>query len=396
MSVPGLSIQRHAYRLATFSHAAGVIAISVGCLVFFGWTFDIALLKSVMPDLVTMKANTAVCFVLAGSLLLMWHGTRTTRPAALNPVIARYVALALACAVIAVAAITLSEDLFDWNAAIDQLLFRDLAGVIGTGQPGRMSSATALSFVLVGVSLVFLLFESLYAAGSVQSLAAIAIVIAFASLLGYVLHVPGLYRVRAFSSMALHTTMTFLILEMGLLATRPMRGWVKELVADTPGAQMGRRLLVSMVILLPTLGWLRLKGQEADWYGTEFGIGVLITASLILIAVLILLNTRWANPAETKIVRLNRVYAVLSRINALIVRVHDRKELFEASCQIAVDAGGFPFVWVGIVDQDAMEVRPVAWAGDERGFLDKAGERFSIRDNVGQRGPIAEAVLGSR
>lgn len=45
--------------------------------------------------------------------------------------------------------------------------------------------------------------------------------------------------------------------------------------------------------------------------------------------------------AEDRIRRLNRVYAVLSGINALIVRVHDRDELFREACRIAVAEGEF-------------------------------------------------------
>ena len=40
--------------------------------------------------------------------------------------------------------------------------------------------------------------------------------------------------------------------------------------------------------------------------------------------------------AENRIQRLNRVYAVLSGINTLIVRVRERDELFNESCRIAV------------------------------------------------------------
>ena len=67
--------------------------------------------------------------------------------------------------------------------------------------------------------------------------------------------------------------------------------------------------------------------------------------------------------AEQRIQRLNRVYAVLSGINALIVRVRDRDELFREACRIAVDAGQFPLAWIGVVDQDMKLVKPVAWHG---------------------------------
>lgn len=49
-----------------------ICALAVGALgvtVLIGWAFDIATLKSVVPGWVTMKANTALGFLLAGGSL---------------------------------------------------------------------------------------------------------------------------------------------------------------------------------------------------------------------------------------------------------------------------------------------------------------------------------------
>lgn len=67
--------------------------------------------------------------------------------------------------------------------------------------------------------------------------------------------------------------------------------------------------------------------------------------------------------AQDKIVHLNRVYAVLSGINTLIVRVRDPDELFRHACQIAVDQGGFRMAWIGLVDQHTAKIVPVTSAG---------------------------------
>jgi PAS domain S-box-containing protein len=64
--------------------------------------------------------------------------------------------------------------------------------------------------------------------------------------------------------------------------------------------------------------------------------------------------------AEARISRLNRVHAVLSGINGLIVRVRDREELYREACEIAVYAGKFKLAWIGIVDRKAAAVKPVA------------------------------------
>jgi diguanylate cyclase (GGDEF)-like protein/PAS domain S-box-containing protein len=73
--------------------------------------------------------------------------------------------------------------------------------------------------------------------------------------------------------------------------------------------------------------------------------------------------------AEARITHLNRVYAVLSGINTLIVRVRDRDELFREACRIAVEAGGFRMSLIGIVDRSAMKIIPVASAGKDEALL---------------------------
>ncbi len=67
--------------------------------------------------------------------------------------------------------------------------------------------------------------------------------------------------------------------------------------------------------------------------------------------------------AENRIRRLNRVYAVLSNINAVLVRIKDRQTLIEEACRIAVEHGGFGVVWIGQVNHAAGRVDSVAWAG---------------------------------
>ncbi|MDO8369973.1 MAG: PAS domain S-box protein, partial [Candidatus Nitrotoga sp.] len=73
--------------------------------------------------------------------------------------------------------------------------------------------------------------------------------------------------------------------------------------------------------------------------------------------------------AQASIVYLNRVYAMLSGINTLIVRVRERDELFREACRIAVEIGGFRMAMIAIVDQSAMNVVPVASVGKDEKLL---------------------------
>jgi GAF domain-containing protein len=72
--------------------------------------------------------------------------------------------------------------------------------------------------------------------------------------------------------------------------------------------------------------------------------------------------------ADLRIAYLNRVYALLSGINTLIVRVRDRQELFREACRIAVDEGALAMAWIGMLDPDCERIVPVDCAGMPEDF----------------------------
>ena len=97
---------------------------------------------------------------------------------------------------------------------------------------------------------------------------------------------------------------------------------------------------------------------------------------------------------QDKIARLTRIYAVLSGVNALIVRVRDKDELFREACKIAVEAGKFRFAWIGVVDSNALQLTPVAWGGVEQGFLAAVRTRLSLGESDPKgRSLVVQAVL---
>jgi PAS domain S-box-containing protein len=101
--------------------------------------------------------------------------------------------------------------------------------------------------------------------------------------------------------------------------------------------------------------------------------------------------------AETRIIHLNRVYAVLSGINTLIVRVRSRDELFTEACRIATEQGGFPVIWIGMVDRAAMKIVPMASVGVSEENLEFVRGKLSLRRHVdGSGGTRGTSGLGQR
>ena len=82
-------------------------------------------------------------------------------------------------------------------------------------------------------------------------------------------------------------------------------------------------------------------------------------------------NTHDLESQVERVRRLNRIYRVLSATNGAILRIRNRHALFEEACRIAVEHGGHPVAWIGVVAQGSNQVTIGAHAGMDRELLDK-------------------------
>jgi PAS domain S-box-containing protein len=198
---------------------AGALAIALGVAVLTGWIVDSALLKSVLPGKVTMKANTALGFLLGGAGLVVAARRGKPRPKEIGVAVFSFALAALGL-------LTLSEYLFDWNLRIDQWLFHEEPGVADTFAAGRMSPTAALCFVLTGISLLLTTVPA-FRRFSRPLIEALALAVTAMGLIGLAGQITeGMFHVRywSYTGMALHTTAGFIVLGVGLLALERSRG----------------------------------------------------------------------------------------------------------------------------------------------------------------------------
>ena len=94
--------------------------------------------------------------------------------------------------------------------------------------------------------------------------------------------------------------------------------------------------------------------------------------------------------AALQIQYLNRIYALLSGINTLIVRARDRNDLFREACRLAIEVGQFRMAWIGMIDRKAQRVQPVAWSGDVRDVLETVP--LSLVDGTADFGLVGQSL----
>ncbi len=99
--------------------------------------------------------------------------------------------------------------------------------------------------------------------------------------------------------------------------------------------------------------------------------------------------------AEAKLIRINRLLAVLSHVNLAIAEANDRAQFFEDICRIMVERGNFRMAWIGLVNWDSDYIDVASHFGYEEGYLNLI--RITIDSSVpGGRGPTGTAVRENR
>jgi len=219
-------------RLAeSLAGAAAVIALT-------GWILKIPVLTSIRPGFMSMKANTAIGFLLLAGALRCEESHRGLRWQQL---------LGLGAALMGL--LTLLEYAFGLRLGMDEALFRDPAPSL---HPGRMALMTAINFVLLGTAL--LLPRIRYGDYLKESLALLVALSSIFAIVGYVYGVPAFYGAVSSSSTAtaLSTGVSFLLLAIGLLFVERETGLVR--VFHGPSiASMVARFMVPVAVLVPVV-----------------------------------------------------------------------------------------------------------------------------------------------
>lgn len=206
---------------------AGIVVVTLGLTVMFGWHVDSALLIQILPRWVPMQYNTALGFLLIGVALIALNLQR------LRPVAAAGGGAA------ALGLLTLLQYLLGASFGIDELLMRHHI-TVETSDPGRMAPNTALCFFLAGSCCVLLASRASRPVLEIggQLLGLVILTLSATASLGYLLEIEDAYGWGALTRMAPHTALGFLVIAVALIAHSASegRGRIATVPLWLPGA----------------------------------------------------------------------------------------------------------------------------------------------------------------
>jgi PAS domain S-box-containing protein len=313
--------------------AAGAAAIVLGGLVLLGWTFDVAMLRSIIPGRTAMNpGGTALAFLLSGVSLLAQAREGMTPPR-------RALGSACAAAVLVIGLARLAGYLVGWDGGPDRWLFREglQREAVSLGQINRMAPNTAAAFVLVAVALALLEVETRRGIRPAQFLALGVGLIALLALIGYAYRAVLLIGVRWFIPMALNTAIGFAILSAGILFARPAWGLMAVVTSRGAGGAMAQRLLPAVVLVPAAVGWMVWRAQQGGLVSEVMGLSLFVVANIVIFTALVWWNAALLERMDGGRRRAERrlgIQYTASRVLAESPRLDDAvPKILEAICE---------------------------------------------------------------
>ncbi len=264
---------------ASLSEICAILTFVIGCSVLLGWFFHISILKSGLPGIVTMKFNTALCFVLLGISLWLLQEKRSGKTTLFT---------ARVCLVIisTILVVTTFEYMYGKNINIDELFFPEDPNPVFTVHPGRMALNALISFIFI-TSALFLLSgrrkdnRSCYLA---QIFCSLSFVMSLFAIIDYIYGVKFLYfGLRGFTPMAMHTAIAMLFVSLGVFFVCLRVGLPRIFSSDTMGGLIARSLVPVAIVVPPTFGFLKIWAEKKGIIFNELGVALVAIFNMVVL-----------------------------------------------------------------------------------------------------------------
>jgi signal transduction histidine kinase len=287
-TIPVSPSGRHSPMIGFFERVpiiAGSAVAILGAIALAGWALNLPFVTTATTGGYPILPLMALCFVLAGGALTMaGRPHRTANTDAIQQTLAALVAT--------IAGVTLYEYLRGSESGFDLLLFGDRLRRVSNYPPGRIAINSAGSLLLFALALLSIPHDQRKHDLRAQMFATPGLLIALLAILGYLFGVKGMNSLSQWSGMALWTAIGQLILGVGILVAVRERGVSVLLLDEGAAGVLTRRLLPAALFAPIVLGVIRIVGESAGFYESEFDASLFAVASILTFVGLVLWSAR--------------------------------------------------------------------------------------------------------
>jgi PAS domain S-box-containing protein len=275
-----------------FNKFSRILSLSVGIIgviVLIGWIFDIAIFKSFIANTVSMKANSAICFMLIGFSLFFYQWRKIENS------LSKIIIYTSSSIVFFISFITILEYILGYNFGIDEFFFREDVGAIFTFSPGRMALNTAFLFVLTSIVNIFIIFKNIIIQWCIQLFVIIIFLLSLISFITYIFSANQyIYNIGLSTTMSIHTVLVFILFSVSIILYSNV-GISYILKSKYYGSWFFRKIILIIITIPLLLGWLKLQSVEHGIISDELSVSLVAFFNIFFSTLYILILSKYSN-----------------------------------------------------------------------------------------------------
>jgi PAS domain S-box-containing protein len=328
------SVLRRQLRAASKYIVAVVILLAFPVLI--GWEFDITFLRQPFANLGAMNPLSAACFLLSGILFTLVQVPEKNKWQNLTIHL-------LAIIIFTLGLVRLAGVLGFIDFQIDLVLFGGkIKTALDVNVSNRMSSNSAINFMLFAVGMSFTNTRSQIGKSISNHLVLITFLIALFAVVGYIYDIGDYYRLP-YIPMPFHSAVGFIFLSSAVLLVQTETGFMAVISSSDSGGTLAR-ILIPVTILFPILfGYIWLVFQWKFSVSEELGIAVLIISIIFLLFIFIWITSLTINKkdllrkaAEQELLLINA--ALEQKVVERSAEIFKNEKFFRALIENSADA----------------------------------------------------------
>jgi PAS domain S-box-containing protein len=263
----------------------------VAALVLVGWATNSTLLTSVVPGMAAMNPVTAIGFLLCSLWFYLYQLKSLPR-------LATVVKFAAAALVFLIGSLKLLEYAGAVHIYFDRWVF---TGKLKTKDRfDVIAPNTALLFALSGLLFFNAFTRSPIGRQMNDIIKLVGFLIAYLGIMGYIYSIRPTYQIGPFVPMALNTACCFMALFTAAVFILPKGKIIGAFASDRMGGRMARKAIPVLIILPVFFGYLRLLGEHAGLYESEYGTALYASACVFMLLWVLYRNAARLNKEEKK------------------------------------------------------------------------------------------------
>lgn len=238
-----------------------------------------------------MKINTAICFFLSGWALILLDTPQKF--------ITYAIVVMLSIGILMISIATIIQFVFGIDLGVDQLFNKEIFLNPKTQYFDRMPLITAFNFMFIGFAF---LFTKLKAVSINQLIAWSVFFLGLLSFYNFIYNANMQYVFAAHTTMALTTSILFMLLSLGILLIKPNVFIIQLLMSDHIGSYYFRRTLPFILFVPMILAIIALKMQTLGVVEGNLGNSIIAAGTFLILGFITSIIVLKMNREEKKLV----------------------------------------------------------------------------------------------